>query len=216
MKFKGVIFDLDGTLVDSIEDLADSMNNVLISNNLPVHDLHAYKYFVGNGIRNLVRQAIPESVRNEELTAKCYNSMIERYRVNCTNKTKLYDGISNLLDELVARNLKLAVFSNKAHELTRKIVSELLPEWHFEVVKGLSDEALKKPSPVGAIEISKTFGIIPAEIAYLGDTGIDMQTANKAGMSAVGVLWGFRTEEELTATGAKYILHNPMDLIQIL
>lgn len=216
MRFRGIIFDLDGTLVDSIEDLADSMNTVLRSNNLPVHELQAYKYFVGNGIRNLVRRAIPEKERSEELITKCYQSMIETYRDNCMNKTKPYDGIPDLLNELTARNMKLAVFSNKAHELTKKIVSELLPYWNFEVVKGLSDEALKKPSPVGALQISKAFGIIPEEIVYLGDTGVDMETANKAGMYPVGVLWGFRTKEELTATGAKYILNSPMDLIQIL
>ncbi|MFA6335142.1 MAG: HAD family hydrolase [Bacteroidales bacterium] len=216
MKFKGVIFDLDGTLVNSLEDLADSMNIVLQNYNLPTHDLQAYKYLIGNGIRNLVRRALPESDSEEELINKCFNSMIEVYRNNCINKTKPYIGIVDLLDELVSRQMKLAVLSNKADELTKKIVSDLLPNWNFEAITGLSNEANKKPNPFGALQISEKSGVRPEKIIYVGDTGIDMQTANNAGMYAVGALWGFRTKEELISNGAKYLLNHPLDLIQIL
>lgn len=216
MDYKGVIFDLDGTLVDSIEDLADSMNLVLVKNNFPVHDLKSYKNFIGNGIRNLVSRALPEAFRDEALTERCFNSMIEEYRGNCINKTKPYDGITGLLDELVSRKMKLAVFSNKADELTKRIVLTLLPEYNFEAIIGLTNEANKKPDPSGALQISRKFGISPEEIIYVGDTGIDMETAKNAGMLPVGVLWGFRTKEELKSNGAKYLLNHPMDLLKIL
>lgn len=216
MNYKGVIFDLDGTLVDSIEDLADSMNIVLLRNNFPVHDLQSYKNFIGNGIRNLVSKALPEAARDEALIERCFHSMIKVYSGNCINKTKPYDGITGLLDELVSRNMKLAVFSNKADELTKRIVLTLLPEYNFEAITGLTNEAHKKPDPSGALQISRKFAISPEEIIYVGDTGVDMETAKNAGMLPVGVLWGFRTKEELTLNGAKYLLNHPIDLIKIL
>lgn len=216
MIFKGVIFDLDGTLVDSLQDITDSMNTVLRQNGFPTHDIKAYKHFIGHGVRNLVREALPDKYRNEEVILRCFDSMLELYRDNCINKTKMYDGISDLLDELVSRKLKLAVFSNKADELTKKIVMALLPKWDFEVIVGLKIEAHKKPNPIVALKISEKINIPVENIIYLGDTGIDMQTANNAGMYAVGVLWGFRTKEELNLNGAKYLLEHPMDLIKIL
>ncbi|MEN6444450.1 MAG: HAD family hydrolase [Candidatus Cloacimonas sp.] len=216
MEYKGVIFDLDGTLVNSLEDIADSMNLVLQSRNFSGHDLQAYKYLVGNGIRKLVQEALPEAEREEGLINECYNSMIEIYRNNCISKSTLYDGIPDLLDELVSRGIKLAVLSNKADELTRKIASNLLSNWKFEVITGLSAEAYKKPNPLVALQISGIFRIRPENIIYVGDTAIDMHTANNAGMYAVGVLWGFRTKEELTSNGAMCLLNHPLDLIQIL
>jgi phosphoglycolate phosphatase len=216
MNFKGVIFDLDGTLVDSLEDLADSMNTILQKFNFPTHAVPAYKHFIGNGIRNLVYKTLPEANRNEATISECYNLMIAVYRNNSVNKTKTYDGISELLDDLVSRNMKLAVFSNKADEFTKQIVQALLPGWNFETVVGLSTEAHKKPNPYVALQISKIFGISPEEIIYVGDSGTDMQTANNAGMYAVGALWGFRTKEELLANGAKQVINNPLDLLAVL
>ena len=214
--YKGIIFDLDGTLVNSLEDIADSMNSVLQENNLPTHPLECYKLFVGKGIRNLVRQAIPEENREEELVNNCYRSMVDLYRRNSTKKTRLYDGIAEMLDELSARGLKLAILSNKADELTQQIVSDLLSAWHFEVVTGLHTEAHKKPNPIIALQISEKFGVLPEEIIYVGDTSTDMLTATNAGMYAVGVLWGFRTKEELIRSGAKYLLSYPSEIVSIL
>ncbi len=216
MKFKGVIFDLDGTLVNSLEDLADSMNIVLQNNNFPTHELQAYRYFIGNGLRNLVRKTLPEEHKDEATVTQCLSSMIETYRNNCINKTRPYQGIAELLNELASRNIKLSVFSNKADELTQKIVPSLLPNWKFEEIVGLTTEANKKPSPIGALQISKKLAIQPEEILYVGDSGVDMQTANNAGMYAVGALWGFRPKEELTSNGAQYLLTHPLDLIQLL
>jgi phosphoglycolate phosphatase len=215
MKFKGVIFDLDGTLVNSLEDLADSTNSVLSGFNYPVHELGSYKSFIGNGIRNIVRLALPESDRDELTVAKCYDLMKEVYSNRCVNKTKPYDGIIDLLKELRSRNMKLSVLSNKTDELVRKIIQILMPGY-FDIIVGLSTEAQRKPNPVGALLISEKLRIPPENIVYLGDTGIDMQTAKNAGMYGVGALWGFSNGENLLNNGAKYILDHPMDLLTFL
>lgn len=215
MKFKAVIFDLDGTLVNSIHDIADSMNTVLQNYNFPTHSYEKHQSYIGSGIRSLVRKSLPITHRNEKQIDLCFNSMIEVYHNNCTNKTKPYRGIIELLDNLISRDLKLGVLSNKADELTKKITNALLPNY-FDPIIGLSNEAHKKPNPFVVLEISKNLGIKPEEIIYIGDTGIDMQTAINANMIAVGVLWGFRPKEELISNGAKHLLKNPLDLIEIL
>ncbi|MDR3541509.1 MAG: HAD family hydrolase [Desulfosporosinus sp.] len=216
MKFKGVIFDLDGTLVNSLEDLADSMNNILQRYGFPSHELQAYKYFIGNGIKNLVREALPETSQEEALINRCFDLMMEEYSNNCTHKTQLYDGIAELLNELATRKMKLAVLSNKVDDLTKKVVMSLLPNWNFEVIIGVSAEIPRKPDPFGALLISQQLGIHSENLIYVGDTGVDMQAANSAGAYAVGALWGFRTKEELILNGAKYLLKHPLDLIQML
>ena len=215
MKFKGVIFDLDGTLVNSLEDIADAMNSVLQNLNFPTHSYEVYQYFIGSGLRNLVSKSLPSTHNNENQIDTCYHMMIEIYRNACTHKTKSYEGISELLDHLISNNIKLSVFSNKADNLTKEITAALFPNY-FDPIVGLTTESLKKPNPSEAIAISKSFGLKAEEIIFVGDSGIDMQTATNANMFAVGVLWGYRPEEELIANGAKYLLSHPLDLISIL
>ncbi|HKO77843.1 MAG TPA: HAD family hydrolase [Flavobacterium sp.] len=215
MKFKGVIFDLDGTLVNSLEDIADAMNTVLQNLNYPTHNYEAYQYFIGSGLRNLVSKALPEAHNDEKSIDSCYQLMIEEYSDNCTSKTKPYDGIIELLDHLISNNIKLSVFSNKSDELTKRITTTLFPNY-FDPIVGLSVEELKKPNPSEAIAISKSLGLKTEEIIFVGDSGIDMQTATNANMFAVGVFWGYRPKEELIAEGAKHVLSNPLDLNQIL
>ena len=215
MKFKGVIFDLDGTLVDSLEDIADSMNKVLIRYGYGTHNLQAYKYFVGNGIRNLVREALPESSRRDELISECFELMMEEYSDHCTDKTKPYPGVSELLDELTENNIRLSVFSNKVDELTKKVVTTLLPNWKFEVVIGASSDIPRKPNPEGAFLISEKLLLPPSDLIYLGDTDVDMKTATSAKIYAVGATWGYRTAEELLSSGAKSLISHPSDLIKL-
>lgn len=215
MKFKAVLFDLDGTLVNSLQDIADSINIVLENYNYPTHTYEEYKNFIGSGIRSLVSKALPITHTHEKHINSCFNLMMNVYRDNCTLKTKPYDGIVELLNNLVSRNIKLCVLSNKSDEFTKKIIQSIFPNY-FNLVIGLSAESLKKPNPFGALEISKNLGIKTEEIIYIGDTGIDMQTANNANMLAIGVLWGFRSEAELTLNGAKFLLNTPLDLISIL
>ncbi|QGK75887.1 HAD family hydrolase [Flavobacterium sp. SLB02] len=215
MKFKGIIFDLDGTLVNSLEDISDAMNTVLTNLNYPTHTYDTYQYFIGSGLRNLVSKALPATNNSDEQIEICFECMINEYREICTLKTKPYDGIVELLKNLTSQNIKMAVFSNKADELTKKIASEIFPN-HFDMAVGLSTEELKKPNPFEALEISKKWNLTTEEILFVGDSDIDMQTANNANMFAVGVSWGYRTEQELKNSGAKLVINNALELIEIL
>jgi phosphoglycolate phosphatase len=214
MKYKGIIFDLDGTLVNSLEDISDAMNTVLTGLNYPTHTYDTYQYFIGSGLRNLVSKALPASNNSDEQIEICFDCMINEYREVCTIKTKPYEGIKELLDLLTSQNIKLAVFSNKADELTKKIASEIFPDY-FNAAVGLSTEALKKPNPSEALAIAEKWNLKPEEVLFVGDSDIDMQTAVNANMFPVGVTWGYRTEAELRASGAKVTINHPSDLIQI-
>ncbi|WP_136480810.1 HAD family hydrolase [Cognatitamlana onchidii] len=215
MTYKAVIFDLDGTLVNSIEDIADAMNTVLKGYNYPTHDYKTYKNFVGSGVKSLVIKALPEAHSHEEQINKCHKAMMTVYKDQCTQKTKPYEGIKDLLEELRIRELKMSVLSNKADALTKKVVASIFPDY-FNPVLGLKIEAHKKPNPIAALEICNTLGISPEEAIYVGDTGIDIQTAKNANMLAVGVPWGFRDREELLECGADLILEQPKDLLKLL
>ncbi|MFB9058162.1 HAD family hydrolase [Mariniflexile ostreae] len=215
MTYKAIIFDLDGTLVNSIEDIGDAMNIVLERYKYPTHHYKAYETFVGSGIRSLVVNALPEAQRDQAQIDTCFEAMMAIYSQQCTVKTKPYDGIVALLDQLKTQPIKLSVLSNKADELTKKVVLALFPGY-FNPILGLKIEAHKKPNPHVALELCKTLQVLPEETIYVGDTAIDMQTANNANMLAVGVLWGFRDKKELIEGGAKHILNHPLDLIDIL
>ncbi|MDR2627061.1 MAG: HAD family hydrolase [Dysgonamonadaceae bacterium] len=211
--FKAVIFDLDGTLIDSIYDIADAMNRTLAKYAFPVHSYEAYRYFVGRGLRNLVLSSLPEGARDENTVNECFKALLQDYRENCLVKTKLYDEIDDLLDILSGKKMKLAVLSNKADEITQKIAARLLASRHFDVIMGDTERFPRKPDPQSALFIAKKWNIPPPEILYLGDTGIDMETANRAGMFAVGVSWGFRKRDELERYGAKRIIDKPLELL---
>ncbi|MCF8388863.1 MAG: HAD family hydrolase [Bacteroidales bacterium] len=213
-KIEGVIFDLDGTLVDSIADIGDSMNRVMLHMNFPTHTYADYRYFVGKGLRELIINAVPEAHRQDHIIDECYRLMNKDYGNNYINKTKAYDGIESLVSRLKEKDIKLAVLSNKLEEMTRKVVVELLEESTFEMVMGLNQEIPRKPDPQGAMFISRQWKIKPENIAYVGDTSTDMQTAKNAGMIAIGALWGFRTKEELVEHGADILLKHPLDLLK--
>lgn len=215
MKYKGIIFDLDGTLVNSLEDISDAMNTVLTDLNYPTHTYDSYQYFIGNGLRKLVSRALPLSNNTENDVAVCFENMLKQYDTNCIVKTKPYEGITELLTELVSRDIKLAVFSNKADELTKKVTEALFPG-SFDAMAGLTTEELKKPNPFKAIEISKNWNLKPEEILFIGDSDVDIETALNAEMFPVGVTWGYRTEEELKASGAKVVIKTPLELLQFL
>lgn len=211
MKFNGIIFDLDGTLVNSIEDLADAMNSVLAGRHFPTHAVEAYKYFVGNGLLNLTSVVLPETARDDQTVKDCYLQMMEAYGKNYLVKTRPYDGIPELLRQLKTLGVKMAVFSNKTDEFTHNIVQALMPGLFDEVV-GYTSEALKKPNPAVALQIAERLEVAPSEMIYIGDSGVDMQTAANARMYGVGALWGFRTKEELVSNGAKATAAHPMDV----
>ncbi|MDP3286355.1 MAG: HAD family hydrolase [Desulfobacterales bacterium] len=213
MKFKAVLFDLDGTLLDTIDDLADSMNSVLEKHGFPKHSIDKYKYFVGDGMDVLARRALPVSCKDESLIAGCVAAMKEEYSSRWADKTRPYDGIPELLDALSASGARLSILSNKPHEPTGIVVSKMLADWKFEMVVGVRDGVPRKPDPAAAISIAKSLGIAPDEFLYLGDTNTDMKTAVAAGMFSAGALWGFRTAGELIEAGARILIRYPTDLL---
>ncbi len=216
MRFKGVIFDLDGTLVNSLEDIADSMNNVLREYGFPTHGLTEYKAFVGRGMRNLVVRSLPEDARDEARIALCRDSLLKEYGANYVRKTRPYEGIIDLIDELDRRKIERAVFSNKIDHLTKKMVETLFSGRPFPVVVGAGAGMPEKPDPAGVLSVARQLGIEPGHLIYLGDSDVDMETARNAGMYPAGALWGFRTREELVAHGAGSLLEHPLDLLKII
>lgn len=216
MKYEAVLFDLDGTLLDSLKDLADSMNSALKSMGFPIHAVEKYKYFVGDGMYKLILRTIPQDIRDESIIKECLAKMNYEYGKRWADTTRPYDGISELLDRLDGMSIKKAVLSNKPHDFTKLIVDKLLSKWRFDVVLGQREGIPKKPDPAAALEIADKLDIPPKKFLYLGDTNTDMKTANAAGMYAVGVLWGFREADELTENGARVLIKSPMDLLDIL
>jgi phosphoglycolate phosphatase len=212
---KAVLFVLDGTLLDTIEDIAYAANRVLAGRGFPVHPTDAYKTAVGSGARQLMRRVLPEINRDQETIEECFAAFLKEYGEHWNVNTRPYPGVPEMLDALQTRGLKMAVLSNKPADFTRKCVYELLSKWKFDPVMGAGDGMPSKPDPAGALAIAKQLGIPPEEFVYLGDSGVDMKTANAAGMLAVGALWGFRSREELQQEGAKVLLERPQDIIKL-
>ena len=216
MTYQAVIFDLDGTLVDSLADIADSMNYTLEQFGFPTHPYESYKYFVGTGLKNLVIASIPEKSKNEAIVESCFEVLVDRYKRNYAVKTLPYPGITELLDKLDEKQLKKAILSNKADNLVQQVYQALLTPWHFELIMGTREDFPRKPDPQSALYIAREMGILPENILYLGDTNVDMKTANAAGMYAVGVTWGFRKRDELAANGAQLIIDHPSELFHLI
>ena len=217
MHFRAILFDLDGTLLDTLEDLADSMNSVLKAHGFPTHPDDAYRYFVGDGVVKLVSRSLPESARdNDALVSGCVEAMGCEYSQRWAQKTRLYEGIAPLLNELEQMGLKKAILSNKPHELTQAMTQHYLKRWHFDVALGAQDSFPRKPDPRGAWIVAKSLATAPEEFLYVGDTNTDMQTADAAGMFAAGVLWGFRTEQELRESGARALVRRPLEMLSLL
>jgi phosphoglycolate phosphatase len=214
MTFHAVLFDLDGTLLDTLDDLADSANLALRQLGLPEHPVEAYRRFIGSGMDNLVRRAVPEDHRDAAKLGKCLDLTRAHYAARWAEKTRPYDGIPDLLNALTTRGVRMAVLSNKPHEFAQLCVERLLADWRFEVVLGAGASLPTKPDPAGALWIAQQFRLEPAAFLYLGDTGTDMATAVAAGMFPVGALWGFREAEELVANGASMLIERPTDLLQ--
>ena len=214
--FKAVVFDLDGTLLDTLEDLADSANQVLADQGFPVHPVAAYRYFVGDGMQTLIERILPEDQRNPASMERTILAFQKVYSRNWHVKSIMYAGVDTMLNGLQQAGLILSILSNKPHEFTCLCVAEMLPDWTFSPLLGARPGVLKKPDPAGAIEIASLLQIEPKDILYLGDTATDMETATKAGMYPVGALWGFRTAEELEKSGAARIITAPQQLLELI
>ena len=216
MSYKAVLFDLDGTLLDTLTDFADATNHALRSLRFPEQPRDSFKYFLGDGIETLAQRALPEDRRDAATVAECASLVRKEYGRCWAATTRPYEGIPELLDTLTSRGIPMAILSNKPDEFTKLCVAQLLPVWQFAAVLGARTSFPRKPDPAGAMEIARKLGVAPSEFVYLGDTNTDMQTAVAAGMFPVGALWGFRTADELTASGAQALTETPLDLLAMI
>ena len=217
MTHTAVLFDLDGTLLDTLEDLGDSMNVALQSLGYPSHEMDSYRYFVGDGVEILARRALPEEARRDEaLVRECVTRMRAQYARRWKDKTHLYPGMSELLDGLAQRGVKSAILSNKPHPAVVEVVDHFFKSWHFDTALGARPGVPIKPDAGAALEVARVMAVPPGAFLYVGDTNTDMATAVAAGMFPVGALWGFRTEKELRESGARALAARPQEILDLL
>ena len=208
-----IVFDLDGTLLNSLEDLADSANWVLEQHGFPIHPVDAYRYFVGDGVRKLIERILPQEERTEARIEQCRQEFVAYYKVHMEDKTSVYEGITELLAELKNRGLKIAVATNKVHVAVAPLMAKYFPNIRFDSMIGQHEGIPVKPAPQIMYDILKETGCQPSDTLHIGDTATDMQLAQNAGVTPVGVLWGYRPLEELQEAGAKFIISRPEELL---
>ncbi|WP_321313089.1 HAD family hydrolase [Halarcobacter sp.] len=215
MSKKAVIFDMDGTLLDSLKDIAVCANIVLEEFKLPTHELADYKNFVGGGVQVLLENCTPNDI--SEVTLKeVIVRFKEVYDSSVQNETKPYEGINELLRLLQERNIKMGILSNKPHDLTVKYYKKFFEVYNIDEVHGQKENIPKKPHPIAAINISEKIGLECKNILFVGDSDVDIQTAKNAGMISVGVSWGFRGVDELIENGADFIVKTPLEILELL
>lgn len=215
MQARAVLFDLDGTLLYTLGDIAGAANRVLESHGREPKPVESYRRMVGSGLRRLIEHCIPEEDHDEELLSDYTREMIDAYHAEPTATTEPYPGIEELLDTLSERGFVLATLSNKLDSLTRLIVEETLGLDRFRVVQGALAGVPKKPDPGAALEIVSSMAVSPGETLFVGDSSIDMKTAQNAGMQSCAVTWGYRTREELVEAGAGYLVDTPAEILAI-
>jgi phosphoglycolate phosphatase len=213
--YSAVLFDLDGTLLDTLTDIANSANAVLADHGFPTHPVASYRTFVGDAVAMLFRRALPADTVQPDRIAQCIEQFRVAYESNWNVHTRPYPQVRELLGALETRQIKMAVLSNKPDVFTQRCVAEFLPGIRWEVVVGQRDTVPRKPDPTAAREIAATLKVRPDRFLFVGDTGVDMRTARAAGMRPIGVLWGFRPRHELVENGAETLLERPFDLLEI-
>jgi phosphoglycolate phosphatase len=216
MKYQCVIFDCDGTLVDTLEDIASAMNMALVENGFPVVPLEKYRDIVGWGIIRLAELALPQAAREKEtirMVSNCARRLMEEQPF-VESLSKPYPGIPELLAELKDRKIKTAVLSNKPDSVIRRIIAELFPHHAFNSVCGLRPDAPPKPDPASVWEMLADMGLSPHQAVLMGDSEIDMETARNAGCYPLGVSWGFRSRATIEASGAASIIDKPSDIFK--
>lgn len=213
---KLVLFDLDGTLVNTIADLADTVNFALTKMGFPTHETEKYNYFVGDGFSNLVERALPCDKRSEAIHSECLKIAKAHYEKHYIDKSCPYDGIPEMLKAIKDKGYKMAVISNKYHKMAVTVVDTLFGEDMFDAVYGQMENFPVKPDPTLTLKIITDLGATPDETVMIGDSGMDMAVAVNAKCRGIGVLWGFRTEEELRENGANYIVSSPCEILKIL
>lgn len=212
---KLAVFDMDGTICDTIDDLADAVNFALTTLGYPTHTTQEYKYMVGNGIPNLVFRALPEDKKDDGIHARALSLMLGFYKEHFVDKTCAYGGICELLVALKQKGIHIAVCTNKAQDMAQQVAEKLFPGI-FELVVGKADDRPLKPDPFSVNMIMEHYGADISETVFIGDSGVDMQTAVNSKAIAIGVLWGFRDEKELKENGAQHIAETPNDILTII
>ncbi len=213
MTYKAVIFDLDGTLVNSLADLVDAVNFALASFGLPSHSTEAVRAMIGDGTRTFIGRALPAD--KQDLLEQVLVAMRKKYVEICLHQTMPYDGIMEVLDTFKQQGVKMAVLTNKDQKMSEKIISHFFAGY-FQIVRGTIDAVPLKPDTKAVLQMLKEFDIAPSEALFVGDSNVDIQTAKAAGITSVGANWGFRSEEELRQAGADYVINNAGELLSIL
>ncbi|WP_338863211.1 HAD family hydrolase [Myxococcus stipitatus] len=214
MQLRAVFFDLDGTLVDSLGDIADAMNHALVRHGLPAHPEPAYRRFVGEGVRELARRAVPAG--REELAGLVLETYRAYYEEHLFDRTAAYPGILGMLSALAGQGVVMGVLSNKSDGFVKQLVERLLPGVPFRVVYGERQGVPRKPDPTAVLGMAAELNVEPLTCGFVGDTAVDMLTARAAGMYGVGVTWGFRDAEELHSHGARVVATTADELLTAL
>lgn len=207
------IFDLDGTLLNTLEDLADAANHVLAEHHFPTHLVDAYRYFVGNGMPTLIRRILPPEHRDSEVYQVCFNEFLEYYTLHMHDKTTVYEGLTEVLETLQQQHVKLAVATNKVHSALAPLMANFFPTVKWNALFGQREGVPVKPDPQVVYDILQATGCTKEETLYFGDTAVDMDTAHAAGLKAVGVLWGYRPRTELEEAKAEIIIEKPAEIL---
>lgn len=210
---KAFIFDLDGTLVDSLADLATAVNRMLDDNGYPRVSIDIFPQHIGDGMKKLVERALPADKRDPANAERCAAEYLAHYEKCWHDQTFVYDGMKEAVAGLRARGVRIGVISNKPHRFTLLCCEHFFPAGSFEMVLGQREGIARKPDPAGALEMLQRMGLQPDECAYVGDSGVDMEFGTRAGMRRIGVLWGFRGRDELIANGAQALIEHPSELL---
>lgn len=213
-KYNFAIFDLDGTILDTLGDLRNSVNFALSKNNLPERTTEEIRQFVGNGIRLLIERAVPENT-SDDVTDKCFDDFKVHYKDNSANLTKPYCGVVEMLNELKNNGIKLAVVSNKADFAVQGLIKQYFPDL-FDFSVGERDGIKRKPSPDSVFVAMKHLGADKADTIYIGDSEVDIETANNSGVPCIAVTWGFRDKDVLKKLNPQYIVNEPKEIVDII
>lgn len=212
MSYRGIIFDLDGTLVDTLEDLAGAMNWGLEQLGQPTHSLDECRQMIGNGVSKFAERAL--SADKQHLHGELLDKMKKRYKEKCTDKTRVYDGLADTIDKLQKAGVRLAVVTNKNADDARNVVEHYFGVGTFEVIIGVEGDKWIKPDPAGTHEIVRRMGLSKKDFMLVGDSDVDIATAINAGVKPVGVTWGFRSREQLIEAGAETIIDTPSEILE--
>lgn len=214
--YKLIIFDLDGTLLDTVDDITNSVNFALTQYNYPTQTRENIQSFIGNGLTKLIERSIPPELCYPDYVSMVRHEFMKHYAIHSETLTKPYNGIDNLLEKLQEKGYKLAIASNKVHSATQTLAKKYFSTIHFCEVFGQREGIPTKPRPDVLNEIVKLTGVLKSDVLYVGDSGVDAQTARNAGIDFVGVLWGFRSKNELLENGASCFIERAEELLEII